>query len=288
MNYYKRHLGDYSKDTKTLTVYQHGVYTIVLDYYYSEEGPVSDADVEALCRPKNAQERAQVDRVMRRYFKRDGDLWRHSYADRVIEAARAKADRNREVGALGGRPPKFSGVPRETEPCGLSNCNPEETQTVYKPEPTKNPSHKPLATSHKPQANNQKKEEEKEVAPDKPGAPTTPVWFGYATAYEARYGVPPVRNAKVNGQLKTLLARLGAADAPEVAAFYVGHPSAYYVTRGHSVDCLLADCEKLRTEWATGRQINAQTARQQERTAANPFARMAVVMQQKEALTDGE
>jgi uncharacterized protein YdaU (DUF1376 family) len=84
LNYYKRHLGDYAKDTKTLSVYEHGAYTVVLDYYYSEEGPVSVEDVEALCRPTSAKERASVEKVMLRYFKRDGNHWRHSYADRVI------------------------------------------------------------------------------------------------------------------------------------------------------------------------------------------------------------
>jgi Transcription initiation factor TFIID, subunit TAF6 (also component of histone acetyltransferase SAGA) len=86
-------------------------------------------------------------------------------------------------------------------------------------------------------------------------APTAAIWEAYARAYQDRYGVAPVRNAKVNGQLAHLLTRLGADEAPAVAAFFVRHNNRYYVQKAHSVDCLLADAEKLRTEWATGRRV---------------------------------
>lgn len=96
-------------------------------------------------------------------------------------------------------------------------------------------------------------------------------WKAYAAAYGRRYAVEPVRNAKVNAQLAQFVDRVGAAEAPEIAAFYVDHPSAFYGTRGHSIACLLTDAEKLRTEWATNRTINGTTQRRQEATAANPF-----------------
>jgi hypothetical protein len=99
-------------------------------------------------------------------------------------------------------------------------------------------------------------------------SPTTPVWNAYSEAYEARYGAKPVRNAKVNGQLKQLIERLGA-DAGPVAAFYVSHPKAWYATNGHNIGLLLASCETLHTEWKTGNVITDAAVRQQERTAAN-------------------
>jgi hypothetical protein len=86
------------------------------------------------------------------------------------------------------------------------------------------------------------------------------LWEAYALSYQDRYGVEPVRNAKVNRQLCQVVDRLGR-EAPAVAGFYVRHNNAWYVKRGHAVDCLLADCEKLRTEWATGQQITAAHAR---------------------------
>lgn len=96
-------------------------------------------------------------------------------------------------------------------------------------------------------------------------APTTAIWEAYAISYALRYGVNPVRNAKVNGQLASLLTRLGAEEAPMVASFYVGHSNRYYVQKMHAVDCLLADAEKLRTEWATGRRVTAAAAQEADR-----------------------
>ncbi|MES2488530.1 MAG: hypothetical protein V4607_01975 [Pseudomonadota bacterium] len=111
---------------------------------------------------------------------------------------------------------------------------------------------------------------------------TAATWAAYATAYRAAYGVDPVRNRTVNAQLSSFINRVGEAEAPEISAFYIKHPSAYYRSRGHSVGCLLQDAEKLRTEWATNRVTTTTQARQQERTASNPFAKMAEGMPQGE------
>lgn len=99
--------------------------------------------------------------------------------------------------------------------------------------------------------------------------PATAAWNAYADAYELRYRTEPVRNAKVNGQFAQLVARLGAQEAPHVAAFYVGHSAQFYVRDMHSVGLLLRDCEKLRTEWATNRQMTATKAMQADKTATN-------------------
>lgn len=96
-------------------------------------------------------------------------------------------------------------------------------------------------------------------------------WVAYTEAYRTRYGAEPVRNATVNGQMAQFVKRLGVSEAPEVARFYVGLSTAWYVTKGHPVGLLVNDAEKLRTEWATGKTINGTSARRQEATAANPF-----------------
>jgi hypothetical protein len=63
-------------------------------------------------------------------FNQEFDFWYHKRCDETITAYQAKAQRNREVGKLGGRPKN----------------NPEETQTVSKD----NPNHKPITNNHKP------------------------------------------------------------------------------------------------------------------------------------------
>lgn len=110
----------------------------------------------------------------------------------------------------------------------------------------------------------------KKTKVQKPAEPGTgKAWAAYATAYWQLYNVEPVRNAMVNGQLSQLVKRIGATDAEHVAAFFVGHKHRFYVEKMHPVGLLLADCEKLRTEWATSTQMTATRAQQQDRTQTN-------------------
>ncbi|EMO3472408.1 helix-turn-helix domain-containing protein [Pseudomonas aeruginosa] len=95
------------------------------------------------------------------------------------------------------------------------------------------------------------------------------IWSAYAAAYQLRYGTHPVRNSKVNGQVRDLLKRLGAEEAPAVAAYFVGINDAYLIRNCHDLGSLLARAESYRTQWATDRQMNGTTARQLERTQAN-------------------
>lgn len=118
----------------------------------------------------------------------------------------------------------------------------------------------------------------------KDAAPTSETWTAYATAYAVRYRVEPVRNATVNGQLANFVSRIGAVEAPPVAAFYVRSNNARYVSSGHSVGMMLMDAEKLRTEWATGRQATATQAMLADKTQTNlnAFAGMIAEAQAEE------
>jgi hypothetical protein len=93
-------------------------------------------------------------------------------------------------------------------------------------------------------------------------------WAAYRDAYRTRYKTDPVRNAKINGQVKQLVKRLGK-EAPEVAAFFLTHSARFYVEKCHAFGNLLADAEKLRTEWATGRKITSNQAQQADKSQTN-------------------
>lgn len=90
-------------------------------------------------------------------------------------------------------------------------------------------------------------------------------WEAYSAAYEERYGTEPKRNAKTNGQIAQIVKRLGADEAPAVAAHFVGMSTRFYVERTHSLDCLVKDAEGIRTQWATGRVVTAHEAREADR-----------------------
>lgn len=99
-------------------------------------------------------------------------------------------------------------------------------------------------------------------------------WGAYAAAYALRYGVAPVRNARVNAQFGQLVSRLGTEEARHVAAWYVGHNAALYVRSKHAVSLLLRDAEGLHTEWRRRQQVTEADARQVDRkqTTFNAFA----------------
>lgn len=103
----------------------------------------------------------------------------------------------------------------------------------------------------------------------KPDSKSAATWAAYAEGYQARYGAVPVRNAKVNGQIAQVVDRLGADESPGVARFFIGHQNVLYVRAMHPVDLLLRDAEKLRTEWATNRQVTHAQATQADRTQTN-------------------
>jgi hypothetical protein len=72
----------------------------------------------------------------------------------------------------------------------------------------------------------------------------------------------------VNGQLAKLVERIGSDEAPAVARSYVANRNGLYVSAKHCVDLLLRDCEKLRTEWATGNTTHQRDAREEDRMAS--------------------
>ena len=138
MNYYKRHLGDYAKKTRTLTVLQHGIYTLLLDLYYSEEAPVTAADAYTVCQARTAKDRAAVDAMLAKFFVADGAVWRNPKADEVIGKYHAKAPKNAENGRLG----------------GLAKAQRNASETLEERQPDAD-------ISQKPELSNQKKEKKK-------------------------------------------------------------------------------------------------------------------------------
>ena len=89
----------------------------------------------------------------------------------------------------------------------------------------------------------------------KPRVSTAETWTAYSAAYRGRYGVDPVRNGTINGQLAHLVRRLGD-EAPDVIRYYLDLEDGLYRREGHSVGMLLKHCEHLRTLWARARKAS--------------------------------
>lgn len=101
---------------------------------------------------------------------------------------------------------------------------------------------------------------------------TDVAWERFTVAYQDRYGVPPVRNARINSQMKKLVECLGK-EAPAVACFYVRSVNDQYVVKNsHPLGILLKGAEGYRTQWATGRAMTSGQARQIDSTQTNANA----------------
>ena len=142
MNYYKRHLGDYAKDTKHLSLAEHGAYTLLLDYYYSTERPIPDERCERIANAYADAERTAVRNVLREFFIETPDGWTNARADEVISEFYGKSLKAKE-----------SAKARWEKSQCERNANASKTHSE------RNASHKPLANSHK-------KEVQEEVLPD--------------------------------------------------------------------------------------------------------------------------
>lgn len=68
MHYYQRHIGDYARDTGHLSVYEHGVYALLLDRLYGTEKPITARDANQIIRPATKRERESVQRVLDDFF----------------------------------------------------------------------------------------------------------------------------------------------------------------------------------------------------------------------------
>lgn len=87
MNYYERHIGDYIRDTVSLTMLEDGAYNRLLDQYYQSERPlpVDKKEIYRLARATTAPERKAVDYVLQRYFEVTAEGYRQKRCDEVIE-----------------------------------------------------------------------------------------------------------------------------------------------------------------------------------------------------------
>lgn len=91
MNYYKKHLGDYAKDTGHLSALEHGVYNLLLDYYYSTEMPIPEGRCERIAKAMRDFEKDAVRAVLDEFFYLEDGCYHHAKCDEVIAQAQQKS-----------------------------------------------------------------------------------------------------------------------------------------------------------------------------------------------------
>lgn len=274
MQHYQFHIGDYAQATAHLSPMEDLAYRRLLDLYYSTESPIPN-DLKSVSR-KIRLDPTSVEQVLSEFFILTPEGFTHHRCDKELDAIYIKSDAARKSAEVRWERQRNANAMR-THTEGSANGMLPVTRNplpVTQYPSTQDP--KPISQKHQ---TNQAKS--KPLQPAAPAAPKKKVadveslelqavcretWGRYSEAYAQRYGTPPVRNAKINGQVKQFCRRVPACEAPAIAAFYVTHNNAFYVGKGHAVGQLLADAEKLRTEWATNRTMTQSEARQADET----------------------
>lgn len=145
VNFYKRHIGDYLKKTAHLSLLEHGIYNRLLDVYYTLEGGIPKGQAARLIGARSAIEKKALDGVLAEFFELFDGHWTQSRCDQEIAAATEKAERNREVGKKGGRPP------------GNGNgSKPKNNPDGFHIEPIDNPSQTPDSSNQTPVTNTER------------------------------------------------------------------------------------------------------------------------------------
>jgi uncharacterized protein YdaU (DUF1376 family) len=138
MHYYPFHVSDYIHDTAHLSNEEDLAFRRLLDLYYTQEKPIPNKTQEVARRIRMAKQIGAVQTVLEEFFDFDmeQDHWYHKRCDETIAAYQAKAERNRQVGKLGGRP----------------KVNPQETQMVSR----QNPNQEPITINQEPKVKTQR------------------------------------------------------------------------------------------------------------------------------------
>ena len=92
--YFRLHPADYLLDTQGLSLEAHGIYCLLMfTYYWNGSLPQEREELETISLCKTDAQRAELDRVLSRFFKLEGDLIVHRRIDRELEKMRAFFDK---------------------------------------------------------------------------------------------------------------------------------------------------------------------------------------------------
>src|SRR5262249_14446572 len=84
---------DYVADTGQLSLTEHGAYLMLMAHYYNtgQPLPANASILHRVCRATTDTEQEAVAVVLTAYFKRDGDVYRHSRIDRALAKCQYKS-----------------------------------------------------------------------------------------------------------------------------------------------------------------------------------------------------
>lgn len=121
MHYYKFGISDWVLHTSHLTLVEEAIYFRLINHYYDTESPIPLILSPLMRRLRLNDQGKIVQTILDEFFIKTDDGYRHKRCDEELATYHAKADRNREVGKLGGRPKKTQSVILENPEVTLTN-----------------------------------------------------------------------------------------------------------------------------------------------------------------------
>jgi len=100
VHYYQHNIGDYARDTGHLSVLEHGIYRLLLDWCYLNEKPITTEQAIRIARGNPVETQS----VLSEFFQPTDHGWTHKRVQREVSQYHGKAEKNRQNGAKGGRP----------------------------------------------------------------------------------------------------------------------------------------------------------------------------------------
>ena len=149
MHYYSFNIADYKKDTAHLKPMEHYIYRSLIDLYYLDETPIplkTHSVMRWLSLETPDHEKMLLD-VLNDFFEEREDGFYHRRIDDEIGKYHANAEKNRENGKKGGRPPKNK--PKKTQSVSSGNqleseLNPNQEPRTNNQEPLTNKTEREL------------------------------------------------------------------------------------------------------------------------------------------------
>lgn len=154
MNFYKRHLGDYAKKAGHLSPLEHGVFNLILDAYYDREQAPTLVEAIRFARARTEEEKGAVVAVLDEFFTEVDGRYVQNRVEEEIAAYKQQAETNRAVAVERERRRKAR-TENDDSTNRARSVNEPCTEKAESCE-LREPSHKPLAISHKPEVKAEK------------------------------------------------------------------------------------------------------------------------------------
>lgn len=132
--YYRFFPADYDRDTKHLSMMQHGAYRLLIDWYMNI-GPLPN-DMEKIHRTLRAtsrEEQAAVEYVLVEFYKLDGGRWNHKRCDEELDYQRSRSEvAARSADARWHNKSNANAMRTHSEGNAIQNQNQNQNQTQRK------------------------------------------------------------------------------------------------------------------------------------------------------------